>query len=314
MTTRRFASVDYSKLPAPDAIEAWAHQAILDARMADFVARWTAARAKDPSLPPYTVAPLETDPVVIVEQTDAWREGLVRQRINDAIRATYLASAQGADLVARAAEYLTAPAAGESAESLRARAQLAWENLSIGGSYGGYAYQARSVAPADIADVAVWGYEVASPDLFGDHAILSFPKGEVRIVVLGNTDTGAPAAGLVARVQAALSDRARRKVNDNINVVSATLRPHIVDATLVLRRGAVPQDMIAAARKRVAAYGAMTRLVGVEATRGGYLAALMADQPGLVVDVDLRAPAGPVGGGPCEAPVLTGAHLDWRHA
>lgn len=311
---RRFDSVDYSRLAAPDAIEAWAHQAILDARMVDYVARWTAARAEDPSLPVYDVGAQETDPIKINQEADAYREGLIRQRINDAVRATYLASAHKNDLSARAAEYLTARALGETDESLRARAQLAWENLSIGGSYGGYAYQARSVAPADIADVAVWGYEVASPDLFGDHAILSFPKGEVRIVILGETDTGAPAAGLVARVQAALSDRARRKVNDNINVVAATLRPHIVDGTLVLRRGAVPQDMIAAARERALIYGGMARLVGVEATRGGYLAALMADQPGLVVDVDLRAPEGPVGGGPCEAPILTGVHLDWRHA
>lgn len=310
----RFDSIDYSKLPLPAALETWAFEAILAARMADFVARWNAARADDPSLPTYDVGALETDSVKIVEEADAYREGLIRQRINDAIRATYLATATGSDLVARAAEYLTSPAEGESPESLRARAQLAWENLSIGGSYGGYAYQARSVAPVDIADVAVWGYEVSQPALFGAHAVLDFPKGEVRIALLGATQGGVVSSSLIAAVQTALSDRRRRKVNDAIHVVQATLRPYTVDATLIVKPGSDPAPLIAAARTRALAYGAAVRMCGAPATRGGFLSALMSSEPGLVVDVDLRQPAASVGGGPFDAPILTGVALDARAA
>lgn len=310
----RFDAVDYSKLPFPDAIEPWTHQAILDARMQTYLAEWEAARALDPSLPPYDVQMMETDPAKRLQRTDAYREGIVRQRINEAVRATYLARALKNDLTDRSAEYLTLRADGETDEPLRKRAQLAWENLSIGGSYGGYAYQARSVAPVDIADVAVWGYEVHEASLFGSKAILDFPKGEVRVALLGSAGHGAVPAALISRVQATLSDRSRRKVNDRINVVQATLLPYVVSATLVLRRGATPETIVAAARKRAAAYGAATRTIGVEATRGGYFGALMAAEPGLVVDVELDTPAAAIGGGPCEAPILTGADINWRWA
>ncbi len=198
--------------------------------------------------------------------------------------------------------------------SLRKRAQLAWENLSIGGSYGGYAYQALSVAPVEIADVAVWGYEAHDTALFGQKAIGDIRKGEVRIALLGSAASGVVAGALIARVQAWCADRSRRKVNDLVNVVQATLRPYVVQATLVLKQGAAPDAVIAAARVRAQAYGAATRTIGVEATRGGYFAALMADQPGLVVDVELVTPAGPIGGGPCDAPILTGVDLAWRYA
>lgn len=310
----KFDLVDYSKLPFPDAIETWAHQAILDARMQNYLALWDEARALDPSLPPYDVQMMETDPAKRLQRTDAYREGLVRQRINEAVRATYLARALKNDLTDRAAEYLTLRVDGEPDEALRKRAQLAWENLSIGGSYGGYQYQALSVAPVDLADVAVWGFEVSQPALFGSKAIADFPKGEVRIALLGAAGQGAVSASLIARVQATLSDRARRKVNDRINVVQATLKPYLVSATLVLKRGSTPDAIVAAARKRAAAYGAATRVIGVEATRGGYFGALMAAEPGLVVDVDLVSPAAAVGGGPCEAPIFTGADIAWRWA
>ncbi len=310
----RFDQIDYSALPLPDAIETWTFDAILAARMQDYLARWAAKQAIDPTLPTYDVDKLESDPAKILQEVDTDREGLIRQRINEAVRATYLASAVKNDLTDRAAEYLTARAAGETDASLRRRAQLAWENLSIGGSYGGYAYQALSVAPVEIADVAVGGYEVHETSLYGAKAVRDMRKGEVRIALLGAARTGAVSGSLIARVQAYCGDRARRKVNDLVNVVQATLKPYVVQATLELKRGSDPDAMLAEARKRAAAYGAATRVIGVEATRGGYFAALMAAEPGLVVDVDLVAPSGPVGGGPFEAPILTGIDLAWRWA
>ncbi|MFT4099035.1 MAG: baseplate J/gp47 family protein [Rhodoblastus sp.] len=310
----RFDQVDYSALPFPDAIETWSHQAILDARMQAYLAEWGAARALDPTLPAYDVAMMETDPAKRLQRVDAYRESLIRQRINEAVRATYLARALKSDLTDRAAEYLTARADGETDDSLRRRAQLAWENLSIGGSYGGYAYQALSVAPAEIADVAVLGYEARESAIYGVKALTDMRKGEVRLALLGAGASGAASGSLIARVQAYCANRSRRKVNDLVNVVQASLQPYVVQGTLVIKRGAPPSAVIDAARSRAAAYGAATRTIGVEATRGGYFAALMADQPGLVVDVDLIAPAATVGGGPMEAPILTGVDLAWRYA
>ena len=310
----RFDDIDYSALPFPDAIETWSHQAILDARMQAYLAEWDAARALDPSLPAYDVQMMETDPAKRLQRTDAFREGLVRQRINEAVRATFLARALKNDLTDRAAEYLTARAEGETDDSLRRRAQLAWENLSIGGSYGGYAYQALSVAPVDIADVAVGGYEVHDPVIYGAKAVADIVKGEVRIALLGAGSSGAVAGSLIAQVKAYCADRSRRKVNDLVNVVQATLQPYVVQGTLVLRRGADPEAMVAEGRRRAWAYGAAARVISVEATRGGYFAALMAAEPGVVVDVELVTPTGSIGGGPFEAAILTGVDLTWRYA
>lgn len=308
----RFDQVDYSALQVPDAIEAWTFDAILAARMQAYLGEWEAARALDPTLPAYDVDALETDPAKRLQRVDGYRESLIRQRINEAIRATYLASAIDNDLTTRAAEYLTARAAGELDDALRSRAQLAWENLSIGGSYGGYAYRARSVAPVDIADVAVWGYEASDATLFGAKALADMRKGEVRVALLGAGANGLLPSSLIDRVQAALSVRDGRKVNDFINVVQATRTNYVVDARLVLKRNSAPATIVDTARIRTKAYAAAARLIGVPATRGGFLAAMMAAAPGLVTDVELFSPVAAIGGGPCEAPLMSGLAIDWR--
>lgn len=305
----RFSAIDTAKLGRPSALADLSHKAILDASMADFVARWNEARAKDPSLPPYNVQGLESDPIKLTLRTQAYREVLKRGEINDAVLSASLLFAERGDLDLAAASVATTRVAGEADASLRARALLAWEALSIGGSYGGYEYQARSVAPLDIADVAVWGYEASDADLYGASALTDMDRGEVRIVLLGASQTGGVAPSVISAVQRAFSDRAVRKVNDRVRVVQATLRPYTVEATLYAPRGAPTQPILDAARARAVAYGEAARRIGKQATRGGLLAALMAAEPGLVVDAALRAPAANVGGGLCEAPVLSGVAL-----
>ena len=307
--TARFDQVNYAALPVPDALEAWTFEGILDARMQNYLARWNAARVIDPALPAYDVATLETDPAKVLQEADAYRESILRQRVNDAVRATFLASAQGNDLVNRAAEYLTAPASGETSESLRNRAQLAWENLSIGGSYGGYTYQALSAAPVELADVAVYGHEIAG-----------IPKGEVRIVLLGSPITGLVPQSVIDRIYAKFA-RDVRKVNDAINVVPSEIRRYDIEATLVMPRGIDGATIAATQSARAMAYAASRRMIGAPVTFGGVMAALGHDSAGLVIDVEMRAPwfgnqnvsdITPIGGGPFEAPLCTGLQIDWR--
>ena len=296
--TYRFDPIDLSRLSPPDALEDWTYDSIVDARMLKFAALWEEARAADPTLPAYDVGALETDPAKIVQEADAYREGLLRQRVNDAVRATFLAFSQGNDLAARAGEYRTVRAAGESADAFRRRAALAWENLSIGGSYGGYAYQARSVAPADIADVAIYGHEVDD-----------VPKGEVRVVLLAAASRGVPSSTLIGSVGDYLSRRDVRKVNDQINVVSASIVPYEVHASLTVRHGADVATVVAAQKARCLAYCTARRMIAAPVTLGGIEAALGHDDAGLVVDVTVDRPMARVGGGPFEAPVLTGIYI-----
>lgn len=96
--SRRFQDIDLSRLPAPPAIEALDYEAILAARIADFKARWEAVRVLYPDLPPYDVEMLETDPVVVVEQSNSYHDMLLRGRVNDAVRAVMLATAWGGNL------------------------------------------------------------------------------------------------------------------------------------------------------------------------------------------------------------------------
>ncbi len=303
--TTRFANLDLSKLPAPWAIRA-TYEGILAARMQDLVARFAAAGVT------YDVGALETDPAKILQEVDSYRELLADQRINEAVLATSLAYATGADLDVIAANFKTVRAAGETDASLRLRAQLAWENLSIGGSYGGYEYQARTVAPVDIADCAVYGHEIAA-----------VPKGEVRIVLLGATANGAVPLSLLQRVAGALSPRDIRKVNDQINVVQATIVPYTVALTLVLRPGADATAVRDAQYRAVLAYVTSRRAIAAPVTFGGIMAAAGHDDAGYVTDVEMTAPwsgalnisaLAPIGGGVFEAPICTGVQMLVRAA
>lgn len=302
--TTRFANIDLSQLPAPDAIHGVTFEGILDARMADLRARFLAGGVA------YDVGPLETDPAKILQEVDSYREMLVDERINEAVLATSLAYATGRDLDVIAANFKTLRVAGETDASLRLRAQLAWENLSIGGSYGGYEYQARSVAPVDILDCAVYGHE--EPGV---------PKGEVRVVMLGSAGNGLVPSSLLARIRAALAARDIRKVNDQINVVQASLATYTVALSLVLRPGADAGAVRDAQYRSVLAYATSRRAISAPVTFGGLMAAAGHDSAGYIVDVEMAQPWGgsqnisalsPIGGGPFEAPICMGIQMTTR--
>lgn len=302
----RFDRIDLAAVPPPAALQAWSYEAILDARMQDLVARFTGAGVS------YDVGALETDPAKILQEVDAYRESLVRQRINEAVLATSLAFAVKADLDVRAADYGCVRAAGESDASLRLRAQLAWEALSRGGSYGGYEYDARSAAPADIADVAVYGHEVAG-----------VAAGEVRIVVLGAGRTGVTTPQVLTAVRNRVSPRDVRKVNDNINVVAADVVTYEIDVTLVLPRGADGKTVRDAQYVRSLAYAASRQRIGAPVTFGGVMGAIGHDDANVIVDVEMRKPwsgsqnignVPAIAGGPFQAPVCKGIRIDWRIA
>jgi phage-related baseplate assembly protein len=302
----RFDQIDLSRVAPPAALDAWGFEAILAARMADFAARMKAAGLT------YDVAALESDPAKILQETDSYREGLVRQRVNDAVESTYLLRARGADLDLRAAEYHTARAPGEGDDSLRLRAWLAWEALSLGGSYGGYEYFARSAAPLDLLDVAVYGHGDAE----------GVARGEVRIVCLGAGGLGTTPSRVLAAVRAKFPRHAR-KVNDFVNVVAAQRATYAVDATLVLPHGADGAAVLAAQRAQLDAYRAARGVIGGSVSLGGLMGALGHDDPNLVIGVEMRAPyagvidigaARVIGGDPLSAPICTGVSLDWRSA
>ena len=87
-------AIDLSQLPAPTVVETLDYESVLAALQADFTARY----------PAFTAA-LESEPVLKLLEVAAWRELIVRGRVNDAARACMLAYALGSDLDHLAALY-----------------------------------------------------------------------------------------------------------------------------------------------------------------------------------------------------------------
>jgi len=175
------SAIDLSKLPPPQVVEELDYEAILAAMKADFIARW-----------PNFSADLESEPLIKLLEVAAYRELLVRQRVNEAARKVMLAFARGSDLDHLGALYGVerllvdpgdpaasppVPAQYELDDALRFRIQLAPEAMSVAGPDLAYVYHARS-ASADIKDVSV---ESPTP-------------GDVVVTVLSGHGDGAPAA------------------------------------------------------------------------------------------------------------------------
>ena len=134
--------IDLSALPLPDAVEQLDYEVILGEARATLLA--LAPELAD-------VLALESEPLNKLLQTDAFRELIMRGRANDSVRAVMLALATGADLdqlvallgVARQAVIEADPDANplvlavyEDDASLRRRAQMSWEGMTVAGTAG----------------------------------------------------------------------------------------------------------------------------------------------------------------------------------
>lgn len=140
--------LDLSRLPPPQAVRALDYEALLAARRARLKAAFDAAGVA------YDAARLDSDPAMILQQVDAYRELLGLGMINDAVRATMGAFATGGDLDHWVLRFGIQRMAGESDDRLRWRGLLAPEAWSVG-KLAGY-LQAALTAHADVADAGVW--------------------------------------------------------------------------------------------------------------------------------------------------------------
>lgn len=291
-----YQTINLAALPAPSALPVWSFDAIRDATLADAARRLTDAGI------PYNVETLKGNPMNFIGSAYAYREGLVLQRINDAVNSTFLATAdQFADVVLRAADVNVTPVAGENIESLRRRTQLRWEALSTGGTYGRYMSQAFDADPVNLADVAVYGGEIST-----------IPRGQVWIVCLGANATGIPTPDTLQRVYDANAPRGVRVVNDQVVAKPANPVNYSVDATLILEDGADPAAVVTAQKALLASFAQKRRTIGATVSPDNIGAVLGYNAAGLVYDVVVRAPAAPIGGGPFDAPILTGARVVWQ--
>lgn len=200
--------IDLTSLPVPQVIEEISFEAIVARKKARFQGLWAAVRAQHPALnlPDYDVAMLETDPVVILLEEDAYDEMLLRARVNDAVRSNLLAYATGANLDNLAADHGVIRLVGESDQALRERIVLHDQGSSSAGPEEWYEYHARS-ASVLVKDVSVYR---------------SGTGPEITLAVLASNNGGVPDQPLLDAVYAVVNSPSVRVVNDVISVIAAT--------------------------------------------------------------------------------------------
>lgn len=259
----RISTIDLSRLPLPNAVEPLDFDVILAAMIADLSAR-----------APELAGALATqsEPLVKDLQVGAYRELLLRARINDAVRATMLATAMGADLdnlsalfgvqrlVVTPADPTAIPPIAEVLEedaALRQRTQLALDGFSTAGPRAAYEYHARS-ADARVIDVAV-----DSPD-----------PGYVRVVVLSRESDGQASAALIEVVSSTLNADDVRPLCDTVLVQSAQIIPFAIDAHLTMLQGPDATVILADAHAELVRYLESVRGVGRAVRLSGIYAAL----------------------------------------
>jgi len=284
-----YTPIDLSAVQAPDVVEALSFEAILAAMISDL-------RTRDATFD----ALVESDPAYKILEVAAYRELLIRQRVNDAARAVMLAYAGGADLenlgalfgvtrktITPANPNSVPPTAAvmESDSALRYRIQLALEGLSTAGPVGAYQFHALSVD--GVKDAAIAGPPDTDP-------------GVVRVTLLGTTGNGAVGSPVIAAVEAALNAEDVRPLTDTVEVQSATITEFEVVATLYINQGPDPLLVRDEALASVTAFVEKQHRVGADIRLSALYAALHV--PG-VDRVTLAAPG-----------VTTDLVIDGEHA
>lgn len=198
--------VDMSQLPAPTIIETLSFEDIFEELLVDF-------KSKDPTYD----ALVESDPVIIALECAAYREVLLRNRINEAAKACLLAYAVGTDLDNQAAFYGLTRQDGESDDRLRYRTQLAAEALTTAGSEKSYLFHALS------ADSRVKSASVKSPD-----------PGEVLVTIMSTEDDGVASQDLIDTVETYLSSEEVRPLTDHVEVQAAEMVEYEINAQVYM--------------------------------------------------------------------------------
>ncbi|UYK97170.1 baseplate assembly protein [Pantoea stewartii] len=261
-------TIDLSQLPAPNVVETLDYETLLAERKATLISLYPA----DQQASVARVLALESDPLLKLLQENAYREVILRQRVNEAAKAVMVAWANGSDLdqlganngvtrlVLTPADPTATPpveAVMERDEDFRARIAAAFEGLSVAGPSGAYEFHARS-ADGRVADASAISPSPAS----------------VTITVLSREGNGVADNDLLAIVDAALNDEDVRPVADRVTVQSAQIVDYRVEATLYLYPGPEAEPIRAASEAKLQAFVNTQARLGRDIRKSALYAAL----------------------------------------
>ncbi|HFK7187629.1 TPA: baseplate J/gp47 family protein [Serratia odorifera] len=245
--------INLSALPVPDAVQVPDPSAIF--------AAWL-ARLRE--LDDEFDALVESDPVFKQGEINAYQITLLLQRVNDAVRAVFLASAKGSDLdqigagfnVARLVITPANPdavppldAVMEDDDAYRERIQLSWSQLNTAGSRNAYRFHAKSADP-DVLDAEAYG-----PKTHGR-------PGEVDVYVLSRTGNGNASAALIKKLSESLSEDDKRPLTDFVQVKSASLTGFEIEADLEIPDGPDAETVFENAKGTLTSYLLLAKRIG----------------------------------------------------
>ncbi|RUR27700.1 baseplate assembly protein [Vreelandella nanhaiensis] len=254
-------AIDLSQLPVPRIVEAIDYETILAELLDDLAYRF-----------PELNVPAESDPSYKILEVAAYREMLVRQRVNEAARAVMLAYAEDEDLdnlgalfnVKRLQTYAGDPDAippvppeYETNADFRRRILLSLEGLSTAGPEGAYIFHALSASGSVL-----------------DASATSPTPGDVVVTVLAREGDGTAPPELLEAVDQAVSAEHVRPLTDHVIVQGADIVSYEIDATLFFYPGPDSQVVLAEARYEAQKYADRQHRLGMDITLSGVYAAL----------------------------------------
>lgn len=273
--------IDLSLLPAPTVVESLDYETILAERKAYFVGLYPADEQANVT----ATLMLESEPIVKLLQETAYRELLLRSRVNNAAISVMLAFATGNDLdqiganynvkrlvITEADDTAVPPVAAvyESDTDYRYRIQLSFDAYTTAGSKESYIFHGLS-ADGMVKDI--------DP--------VSSAPGAVTVYVLSRDGDGSASEELIAKVNAALNEEYIRPMTDQVSVQSSAIVNYTVVAELVMFKGPSETVVLQAATDALNAYTEEQRKIGYDITLDGIYKALR--QPG-VQKVNLITP------------------------
>lgn len=214
-------TIDTTTLPAPDIVETLDYETILAARKAALIAITPAA---DQAAIAATLA-IESEPLTLLLQESAYREMILRARINDAARARLVAYATGADLDQLAAFYGLTRLPGETDTRFRTRLQLRIAALAGNGTAEAYRLTALSASLSVV-----------------DAAVVSPAAGAVNVAIW--VAAGADSAAVLKAVAAALNADDTRLLGITVTASLAVAKPLNISAR-IWREPSAPVDLCA---------------------------------------------------------------------
>lgn len=220
-------AIDLAQLPAPQIIEELSFDNIFNELQQDFVAQH-----------PEFDALLPSDPAYKLLETSAYRELLLRQRINEACKANLIAYATASDLDNLAALFNVKRQLEESDDRFRNRIVLALEGITTAGSEESYIFHAFNASPA-VKDVSV----------------ISERPCEVDVYILAvDAHKSADQESLRAAVESQLNAQKIRPLTDLVTTHLAKLTSFHIAARLQLKPGPGREQTLVAVKEQLAAY------------------------------------------------------------